>query len=323
MAESPEHAFLSDTALSIMADLSSSRLYAYREAERRRLDFACYLVNNCKKVVAGQTIWKHSEGIDKDMRMLLSDREADCLVYLARDTIKNRSIIHEAVFDYKNTPLADSLPRFRVFWIPEGFDADKEDHRKVVCRDLKQSISGDLLLSIVFGGINSGDIRSFVSLGEETGSGLAALATIERFGFRKLAVFGSEVGIGPIRAKSEIQKLVATGLIERDDDCVTSESIYRVHPKGRALLDICGRLYHARGAHGDLGPEFSYICSLLGIDVKEVDVWNTYAPQFRTSRSDSVSARLSWELSGFASHCDTKLDLPDPHYHVPDGDILK
>lgn len=160
MAESPEHAFLSDAALSIMDGLSSSRLYAYRETERRRLDFSCDLVNNWKRIVAGQTIWKHSEGIDKDVRMLLSDQESECLVYLARDTINNRRIIHEAMSDYKKTPLVDSLPRLRVFWVPEGFDADKEDDRKIVYQDLKRSISDDLLLSIVLGGISLSDIRT-------------------------------------------------------------------------------------------------------------------------------------------------------------------
>jgi hypothetical protein len=124
MVESPEHKFLSETVLAILQEISTSRLYAYREADRRRFDFACDLATSWKRVVAGQTIWKHAEGIDKDIRILLADNESNVLVYVARSTVKNKSTLGEVISDFKRTSLGDRIPRLRVFWVPPEFDAD-------------------------------------------------------------------------------------------------------------------------------------------------------------------------------------------------------
>lgn len=184
MAESPEHKFLSDTVIEIAQEVATSRLYSYREADRRKFDFSCDLATSWKKLISGQTVWKHSEGIDKDVRTLLADVESDALVYVARDTVKNRSTLREAISDFRDTALAERLTHLRVFWVPEGFDADREDHRSLVYGELKESVSRDLLLYTVLGGISLGDIASFTSWCNASGLALGALAEIGRSGYR-------------------------------------------------------------------------------------------------------------------------------------------
>ncbi len=62
MAESPEHEFLSTAFLDTLSEFANSRLYTYREASRRKFDFACDLIRDWTRPLVGQTLWKHTEG---------------------------------------------------------------------------------------------------------------------------------------------------------------------------------------------------------------------------------------------------------------------
>jgi hypothetical protein len=251
MAESAEHKFLSDLVLAILGEVSSSRLYAYRETERRRFDFSCDLANNWKRVISGQTIWKHAEGIDKDARSLLCDVEPTVLVCIARDTIKNKSTPRESVSDFRNTPLAEKISRLRVFSVPEGLDADQDVHRELIYTDLKESLSRDLLLSIVLGGISSNDIAIFTHWGDASGLALATLAEIDRLGYDNYTRLGKSLGASASRVKERVIMLSVAGFIGAEDNPEESGRIYRTLPKGRVLLDICGCLH--RGADNPEG----------------------------------------------------------------------
>jgi hypothetical protein len=68
VAEAPEHQFLSHKFLEVLAEFSQLKLYGYTEADRKKFDFACVLHRDWDRSLVGQTLWKHTEGIDKDIR---------------------------------------------------------------------------------------------------------------------------------------------------------------------------------------------------------------------------------------------------------------
>ena len=89
MAESPEHQFLSCEFLDVVERFSGSHLYSYRESERKKFDFSCIMAENWDYSLDGQTLWKHTEGIDKDVRTLVTASNSQITAYVARDTVKN------------------------------------------------------------------------------------------------------------------------------------------------------------------------------------------------------------------------------------------
>jgi hypothetical protein len=318
VAESPEHRFLSEAILAIMQEVSTSRLYAYREADRRKFDFSCDLATNWKRVISGQTIWKHTEGIDKDVRILLSDSEPDALVYIARDTVKNKSVLREAISDFRKTTLMERVSRLRVFWVPEDFDADREDHRHLVYAELKESVSRDLLLSTVLGGISSGDIASFTNWCNASGLALAALVEIGRAGFCNYTALGRSLGTRADRTKEWIVLLSVSGFIEQSPEI--SNGIYQISPKGQALLDICGRLYCDPDVLTASDSSVQYVCTLLGLDTGELKYWlpeyerlsDVSGEEFKRAipRFDTPAVRLACEIHAAVKRHDSIFSNP-------------
>lgn len=325
MAESAEHSFLSESVLSIIEEVSTSRLYAYKESERKRFDFSCDLATSWKRLISGQTLWKHAEGIDKDVRIMLSDSEPDVLVYVARNTMKNKATLHEIVSDYKKTTLGNSLPRLRMFWVPEDFDADLEEHRNLIYAELKQAVSRDLLLSVVLGNITKNDVHEFSTWSGTLGATFAVLAEIDRAGFGNYTRLAKSLSIGAALAKDRVIRLSLTGFIARSDVRKTG-SMYEVSAKGRAMMDICGRLYGERHKNGNVDAGLQYICSLLGLEVRRIDVWNVGLRN--VSYDGSVSDEWGPLYGDFSSMLARQIDsavnrwgvtLPDPYYTLPEG----
>jgi hypothetical protein len=132
MAEAPEHTFLSHKFLEILQAFSKLRLYGYTEADRKKFDFACVLQRDWERPLIGQTLWKHTEGIAKDIRTMLAESNADIWAYVARDNVKNRAILHEVVQDFRQSKYRDQLFKLKVLWIPQDFDADSDAARETV-----------------------------------------------------------------------------------------------------------------------------------------------------------------------------------------------
>src|SRR5215469_8878949 len=103
MAESAEHQFLSQCITKALAQLARSNLYAYVEAERRKFDFACELKRDWSRPLVGQTLWNHTAGVDKDLRTMLLDSDAEICVYVARDTVKAHRLLSEAMKDFRSS----------------------------------------------------------------------------------------------------------------------------------------------------------------------------------------------------------------------------
>src|SRR2546421_1082138 len=203
MAEAPEHIFLSQKFLEILHDFSSLQLYGYTEAERKKFDFACDIHRDWRRVLVGQTLWKHDEGIDKDIRSLLTKSGTDILAYVIRDNVKNRNAFSEAVQDFRNMGYEDQLFKLKPFWVPEDFDADSDQARKVVEKTLKVAVVQDILFSVIFGNLTANDIRFFLGLPGIPGLNLAVLYEIATRGFVSYSLLSKwlKVSINPVREK--------------------------------------------------------------------------------------------------------------------------
>ncbi|MGI5349920.1 hypothetical protein ACQEU8_17300 [Streptomyces sp. CA-250714] len=263
MAESDEHKFLSAKTLELLAQLSQTGLYGFKEAERKKFDFTCDLVRDWSRLVSGQTLWKHAEGIDKDLRILLADEESKVTLYVARDTVKNRSTVHEIITDAKKTPMRDRLQRLRTIWIPQDFDSDKEEHRETVNQVLKERLSKDLLISIILGGFSSKDFDPVGSQSGIPGLNLAIIESIARKGFFNMPDLAKRISVSATTVRNRVHVLAASGLLAQPSPVA---SMYEASTKGKVALDICRSLALAtvRPENG-LTSEFLYILEILGI----------------------------------------------------------
>lgn len=261
MAEAPEHSFLSQKFLDILHGFSGLQLYGYTEAERKKFDFACDIHRDWRRVLVGQTLWKHDEGIDKDIRSLLTKSEADILAYVIRDNVKNRNAFSEAMQDFRNIGYGDQLFRLKPFWIPNDFDADSDQARKVVEDSLKMAVVQDILFNVIFGNLAVNDIRFFLGLPGIPGLNLAILYKIATLGFTSYSLLSKElkVSINPVREK--VLMLEGCGLVSRSG----LGSPY-ISLKGRVFLELLRRLLIEVSDNNSLTPELRYILTWLDIE---------------------------------------------------------
>ncbi|GAA5162082.1 hypothetical protein GCM10023321_47140 [Pseudonocardia eucalypti] len=264
MAESAEHAFLSETAIRIMEESANAQLFSCLESGRKRFDFACNLTRDWTRAVSGQTLWKHDrDGIDKDLRTLLTDGEASAAVYVVRDSMKNRDRVDEIIRDYRNTSLRVSLSKLRIFRVPADFDADDERAREVVRDGLRRDIYQDLLLQVALGGITAQDVRNFASSGR-VGSPVWILSRIDNDGYLDNYTNASKrYRMGIPALKEELLRLESAGMVSREENAL---GLIQVTEKGCAMLDICARLYEYLAGKVGGNKEFLYVCRLLGMD---------------------------------------------------------
>jgi hypothetical protein len=216
MAESPEHAYLSQTFLKVLNNFSNSQLYTYRESDRSKFDVACMLTEAWDCVLNGQTLWKHTEGIDKDLRTLLVASDAPLVTYVARDTTKHRSVITEAIGDYRKIRQGLDCKRFKVFWVPADFDADSEKERQLVESQLEHEITEDILLNVLFGRLSASRVHAIAVMKPSTsnlGLELAILRSIALNGFTSLGWLGHEFKVSSGTVRERIYRLQMSGLI--------------------------------------------------------------------------------------------------------------
>ncbi|HET6355108.1 hypothetical protein [Streptomyces sp.] len=307
MPESPEHEFLSDSALKIMASAARSGLYTYKEGARKLFDFSCDLRKDWSKVISGQTLWKHDrDGIDKDLRTLLTDENAAAAVYVARHSTTNRGRVSEVAGAYRATPMRERLSRLRVFWIPNDFDADDERAREETYKYLKEEMTRDLLMHVVLGGLTPQDVSRFAG-SRRPGYPLAILSHIRLNGFGSLAGARKALGLSDIILKEEIQRLFIIGLLESDE---VIGGRYKVSDSGNAMLDICSRLRdYLNESLGD-NQEFEHICHLLGIDYGTIEPSVAIDLDFR-----SPTALLLHHVAQADS--DRSVEWPEPYFALP------
>jgi hypothetical protein len=88
MSESPEHLFLKNQFLQIVEDFSSTKVYGYTEADRKKYDMSCIILRDWERPLVGQAMWSNEKGLDKDIRTLVTSERADIWAYVIKNTIK-------------------------------------------------------------------------------------------------------------------------------------------------------------------------------------------------------------------------------------------
>ncbi|PCD05707.1 hypothetical protein CMV16_22000 [Peribacillus simplex] len=301
MAESPEHIFLSDYFLEVMYEFSELRLYGFKEADRKKYDFACILEKDWQRPLIGQTLWKHTEGIDKDIRIMLGEKQANIWSYIARDTTKNRALLHEVVEDYKNMGMENDLYRLKVFWVPHDFDADNLESQSIIKTILKESVVTDILFNIVFGTLSANDIRYFLNDTGLIGLNFAVLHEVATNGFINYPQLSKrfEVSAGPLRER--IIRLTGSGLLWQ----LGTGSMYYVSLKGRVFLQIINRLFTEVVHNNTISAEMLFIIRKLGLEpTKMVDRFEMDLSKVRNQKSSFKNlismvnnACLKWDIS--------------------------
>ena len=292
MAEAPEHAFLCKKFLEIIEAFSKSEVYGYTEASRKKFDFACDIQRDWRRPLVGQTLWKHQEGVDKDIRSMVLEPDTDIWVYLIRDNVKNRALLQEVLQDFRRAAQGDQLFKLKRFWIPEDFDADDENARKVVESTLKDAIVNDLLLNVVFGKLSSTDVKYFLNAPGALGLNLAVLYEIATQGFVNYPALSKKFGVsaGPLREK--VFNLLGSGFIW----CWQGASMYYVSLKGRVFLDLLRKYTIEEENQATVSHEVKYLFKMLGVDIAPRSYIVTrldYKEGFGIIKSYELSNRLN------------------------------
>lgn len=162
MAQSVEHEFVTNCFIEIANNLSRSKLYGYREADRGGFDFACVLTRDRSRALVGQTLTHHAEGIEKDINWLLFAEDAEIPVYLYSYSTRNESRVQE-VLHRASRQLSHRTGLVRLFKYPADFDADRDEQRDLIYNLLRSQIVDDLVLNILFGNLATLDIDLFLN----------------------------------------------------------------------------------------------------------------------------------------------------------------
>ncbi|MFE0894232.1 MarR family transcriptional regulator [Streptomyces rochei] len=263
MSESDEHAFLSGRTIDLLSDMSQAGLYGFKESDRKKFDFTCNLVRDWSRLISGQTLWKHSEGIEKDLRILLADEESKVTLYVARDTMANRRVVQEIVDDTKKTPMRQRLNRLRTIWVTPDFDADRDEHREMISDMLKERLAKDLLLSVILGGVSARDFQEVVARSGIPGLNLALMRAIARDGFFNMPDLAKRLSLSPTTVRNRVHILAAAGLLDKPK---MHAQMYEVSTKGKVILDICRSLALATEPQARLASELIYVLEILGFE---------------------------------------------------------
>jgi hypothetical protein len=261
VAESAEHQFLSQCVTGVLSELSRTDLYAYVEAERRKFDFACELVRDWSRPLVGQTLWRHTAGVDKDLRTMLLDPDAEICAYVARDTVKAHRLLSEVMKDFRSSGVPVAPHRLRVFWVPQDFDADDEAQRELVAGLLREGVSRDILMNVVFGNLTAEDVRFFVRTSGVAGLHLAVLYVVSTppepyLQTKDLAV---QLGVSTGAIRERLLRLLGCGFLTQFGG---GASWTNATLKGRVFLDLCGQLQRQTSL-GRLNAEMLQILRLL------------------------------------------------------------
>jgi hypothetical protein len=296
-----------------MESASKSGLFTYQEGSRKLFDFSCDLKRDWSKAVSGQTLWKHGgDGIDKDMRTLLTERDISAAVYIASHSTQNKVRLAEVVGAFRNTELRKGLSRLRVFWVPDDFDADDEAARESVYATLRDEITKDLLMQVTLGGITPQDVSRFAASGRP-GYPIAILSYVKNEGFRSLNDTSKDLGFSKQILRDEIQRLFVIGFLESDS---LQGGIYRVSDSGNAMLDVCSRLRDYLQGNLDEGnenKEFEHICGLLGIDYPSIPAGTITL----TTRVDIQSPTALLMQHVGQAEADGSVEWPEPYFAMP------
>ncbi|MEL6460280.1 MAG: hypothetical protein AAFQ91_18830 [Cyanobacteria bacterium J06621_15] len=262
MADSAEHQFISKQFDATLRRISNSQLFGISEAQRRTFDYACILYRDFSRPLVSQVLWRHEEGIEKDLRTLLHDKEALLKVYFVADTVRGRARIDEVLSCYRTDKnLQQYLRGLRLILLPTEFDADREVDRHWMGHFLESCTMRDILFGVLFGGLSSYNFGVFLQHGGPIGLKYAILDDVTENGMFHMPTFKKRLGYkvsGPIR--EVLTMLVASGLVRQVDDsncCVPTI-------KGRLLIDLTKLMLHEASSGEKWSAEVELLLNYLG-----------------------------------------------------------
>lgn len=260
MSEGPEHDFLKNTFNRTLHQFSSLRLYSVVESERRKFDLSCVIERDWSRPLIGQVAWSHSEGLDKDLRTLLTDTDSEIKAYIAKDTIRHRKAVDEIVGDFRRSERFKDLYRLKMFWIPSDFSADLESDRRTVAGALTEQVVSDLLLNVIFGNLAPREVRLLLVSGGILGLGVAILHYIAVHGFTNITSMVKDLGLkSSTPAREKLVLLHSLELVSAPD----MAAYYEPTVKGKVVLELFRRLHEELQA-GSLSDEMRFLLERLG-----------------------------------------------------------
>ncbi len=268
MAESAEHAFISETFNTTLEAFSKTRLYTYRESARKAFDFSCTLTRDLSRPLVGQTLWKHEEGIDKDLRHLILDEESSIKIYLCRDLLKSRARVEDVLADFRRSSLGQNLFKLRLFWLPPDFEAGNEAHEVIVRNQIRDAVYNDVLLGVVFGHITAADVLTFLRAPGYPGVNFAILRALSEEGFLNYAWLSKKIGVSSSKLRETMPYLLGSGFANSK----RMESMPYLTRKGRLFLEIIRTF--SRESPGPFGAETLYILSKLDIRPRSLKLYS-------------------------------------------------
>ena len=238
--DSPEHQAIAEAIDQAVQSTAGSGLIGVFEAQRRTFDYACLTKRDLARPLVAQVLWKHDEGLDKDIRTLLLDEQALIKVLAIQDRIRARATLDDILRSYRTHPeLNRRLRGLKIFFIPAEFDADEEKQRDWLREHLRRSFSEDIAFAILFGGFTRRVFEVFMAHNGPFGLKYAVLDEIVKNGQTHMPTFKERLGYstsGPIR--EALTMLNATGLTQS----WASSNCYFPTIRGRFLLDFTRRI---------------------------------------------------------------------------------
>ncbi len=265
MAESEEHRWLSRSFLEILESFSRLDLYSFTEADRKKFDFACLLQRDFIRPLVGQTLWKHTEGIDKDIRTLIAASDSEIWAYVARDNIRNRALFYEVIRDFQQTEHSRDLYKLKLFWVPENFEVGSAQSEQVISFYLRDQIVNDVLMNIVFGKLTASDVRFFLNQMGIPGIHLAVLYDIANYGFFNYAELGTRVSVSVSTLRTRYQVVLGSGFIYEPYSPEKAGYSAVVSLKGRVFLKLIQQVYQ-QYCEGKITPELEFILKKLHLE---------------------------------------------------------
>lgn len=286
MAESPEHRFLSEVAANYFTRAANTQLFSLLESERKRFDLTCTLRRDWTRPIVGQILWRHIHGVDKDLRTMLLDPEAEVCLYVAADSTKARAQVAEIIGDYRRGGTGIPLYKLRTVWVPADLDFDIESHRELASSLIDEQLTTDVLINVVLGNPTAESIRHFSASSGIVGLELAILWVIASEGFVNMPRLSDRIGHSSSTLNERITRLVGCGFLTQPDP---SANYFYASLRGRVFLELCARLM----THWSAEPETCRLFRLLSIT-------NDEHPDQLSALGNAVLLRVQAAVSNYS-----------------------
>ncbi|MGA3093682.1 MAG: hypothetical protein ABSD75_34295 [Terriglobales bacterium] len=264
---SAEHQAIAQAIDLALRGIEDSALVGVFESERRKFDYSCLLKRDLTRPLVAQVLWGHEEGLEKDIRTLLFDRESKLKLYVLKDKLGIRATLDDVLSSYRSHDDTRSrLAGLRLLFIPTDFDADSEKERTWLNDFVRMALLKDLGFAIIFGGMTRHVVMTFMNHQGPFGLKYAILLEISNNGLVHTPTFKKRLGYSTTGTIREVLTMLnATGLVRNWPSSVC----YFPTIRGRLMLDLTRRLLVESKRSKDWSNETRIFFRALDISVPE------------------------------------------------------